>query len=164
MEIDISVAVKFSASSIAIWGSMLREACDWLYSGYISFSGRMAIPMLRESSRQNILSNYSREEISKMLSCIDNTTSSEKLTYSVVGLLFYLKTRVQNIDWETGESGYIQQKTGMPFFLPVLDEVKYPLIDYIKNARKQSMNKDFIFAILHAPFTRYHKTDHLFRK
>ncbi len=163
---------KFSASSVATRSSMLREACDWLYdSGYTSFSGRMAIPMLRESPRQKILSYYSRKEISKMLSCIDNTTSSGKLTYSIVCLLAYLGMRVgdvialqfQNIDWETGKINYIQQKTGGPVSLPLLDEVKYPLIDYIKNARNQSIDKDFVFVTLHAPFTRYHHTAPIFR-
>lgn len=163
---------KFSASSMAAQNSMLREACDWLYdSGYIPFSGRTAIPMIRQSPRQKIRSYYSKEEISKMLSCIDNTTPSGKLTYSIVCLLAYLGMRVgdvialrfQNIDWEMGKINYVQQKTGSPVSLPLLDEVKYPLIDYIKNARSQSSDKDFVFATIHAPFTRYHKTAPIFR-
>ncbi len=163
---------KYSPSSISTRNSMLREAFDWLYgNNYISFPGKTAIPTARESHKQKILSYYSKDEIARMLSCIDNTTSSGKLTYSIVCLLAYLGMRVgdvislqfSNIDWTEGKISYIQQKTGTPVTLPLLEEVKYPLIDYIKNARPSSADKEYVFATLYAPFTRYHKTAPVFR-
>lgn len=38
--------------------------------------------------------------------------------------------------------------------LPLIDQVKYPLLDYLKNIRK-SINDDYIFITNYAPIGRY---------
>jgi len=48
----------------------------------------------------------------------------------------------------------IQQKTQSTLTLPLIDEVKYPLLDYLKNVRK-NVNNDYIFITNYAPIVRY---------
>ena len=145
----------------------LRELYDWLYEQrYVSFSGKQAIPFVRRDPRDKILSYYSRDEISQMLSCIDTESRSGKFAYAVVSILAYLGIRAgdiiclkfSSIDWENNVICFNQQKTGKPLTLPLLDEVKYPLLDYIKNARPESRDADYIFATACAPYTRLNTT------
>ena len=151
---------------------ILREIYDWLYSrNYIPFSGRQAFPMIRKDPRNKLLSYYSKEEIEKLLSGIDTETRSGKCIYCVICLVAYLgmragdviNLRFSDIDWNNGLIHYNQQKTGNPLSLPLVDEVKYPLIDYIKNGRRESADPDYVFVTLYAPYTRFHHASSLFR-
>ena len=158
---------KYASSTMAGQRTVLRELYDWLYEQrYVSFSGKQAIPFVRRDPRDKILSYYSRDEISQMLSCIDTESRSGKFAYAVVSILAYLGIRAgdiiclkfSSIDWENNVICFNQQKTGKPLTLPLLDEVKYPLLDYIKNARPESRDADYIFATACAPYTRLNTT------
>lgn len=162
---------KYSSSTMAGQRTVLRELYDWLYEKrYVTFSGRQAIPFVRRDPRDKILSYYSREEISQMLSCIDTESRSGKYAYAVVSILAYLGIRAgdiiclkfSNIDWENNIICFNQQKTGKPLTLPLLDEVKYPLLDYIKNARPESKDAEYIFATANAPYTRLNSTGSIY--
>ena len=163
---------KYATSTMAGQRTVLRELYDWLYEKrYVSFSGKQAIPFIRRDPRDKILSYYSRDEISQMLSCIDTERRSGKFAYAVVSILAYLGIRAgdiiclkfSNIDWENNIICFNQQKTGKPLTLPLLNEVKYPLLDYIKNARPESKDTDYIFATACAPYTRLNSTGSIYQ-
>jgi len=151
---------------------IMREIYDWMHqNNYVSFSGSQIFPVIRKDPRNKLLSYYSRKEIQQILSCIDTSTSSGKCNYCIMCLLSYLGMRagdvinlkLSDIDWNNGIIHYSQQKTKNPLSLPLLDEVKYPLIDYIKNARHETADPEYVFVTLYAPYTRYHHTSSIFR-
>jgi len=151
---------------------ILREIYDWMYqNNYVAFSGSQIFPVIRKDPRNKLLSYYSKEEIQQMLSCIDTSTSPGKCIYCMMCLLSYLGMRagdvinlkLSDIDWNNGTIHYNQQKTKNPLFLPLLDEVKYPLVDYIKNARHETTDPEYVFVTSYAPHTRYHNTSSIFR-
>lgn len=74
-----------------------------------------------------------------------------------------IRLKFSDIDWNAGLIHFTQNKTGNPLSLPLLDEVKYPLLDYIKNARHESADPEYIFVTLYAPYTRFHDTSSIFR-
>lgn len=142
----------------------LREACNWLFEKrYISFSGNQAFPEIKKDTRNKLLSYYSKEEIGQLLSCIDTASPSGKCAYAAISLMAHLGMRVgdiinlkfSDIDWEKGMISYIQQKTGNPLQLPLIDEVKFALLDYIKNGRHESADPDYVFVTRYAPYTKY---------
>ena len=154
---------KYSSASMAGQRTVLRELYDWLFEKqYVTFSGKQAIPFARRDPRDKILSYYSRDEISQLLSCIDTESRSGKYAYAVISILAYLGMRTRdvmelkfsNIDWENNIIRFNQHKTGKPLTLPLLDEVKYPLLDYIKNARPDSKDEEYVFITLNAPHTK----------
>ena len=168
----INTLDSFAPSTIRCIKTVLREIYDWLYSReYVPFSGRHAFPVIRKDPRNKLLSYYSKEEIQQMLSCIDNDTVSGKCIYCIICLFAYLGIRAgdvirlkfSDIDWNAGLIHFTQNKTGKPLSLPLLDEVKYPLLDYIKNARHESADPEYIFVTLYAPYTRFHDTSSIFR-
>lgn len=162
----------YASSTLRCIKGILREIHDWLYSKrYIAFSGKQAFPLIRKCSRNKMLSYYSKEEVSQILSCIDTETSSGKCTYAVICLLAYLGMRAGDvislrfcdIDWAKDTISYVQQKTGNLLTLPLIDEVKYSLIDYIKNGRHDSTDQEYVFVTLYAPYTKFGCTSSIFR-
>lgn len=158
-------------STICLQKSVLRGIYDWMYrQKYVPYSGRQMFPLIRKSSHNRMLSYYSKEEIRKILSNIDTDTSSGKFAFCILCLLSYLGMRIgdvihlrfSDIDWNVGRIHYTQGKTGNPLSLPLLDEVKYSLLDYIKNVRHESSDHEFVFVTMYAPYTRYHNTSSMF--
>lgn len=155
---------KYEKATLNVIKSVLRETLNWLsINNRISFNGRQAFPLIRKDTRHKLLSTYSEEEIKKILEVIDNTTKSGKCIFLVISLLAYYGLRVgdiinlkfENIDFENNLISIIQQKTKKPLTLPLIDEVKYPLLDYLKNGRPSSIDKDYILITMHAPYTKY---------
>lgn len=164
--------VSFAPSTVRCIKGILREIYDWLYSrSYTSFSGRQVFPLIRKDPRNKLLSYYSKEEIEQLLSGIETETHSGKCIYCIICLLAYLGMRVgdiirlkfSDIDWSNNLIHYNQHKTGNPLSLPLLDEVKFPLIDYIRNGRHESADPDYVFVTLYAPYTRFHYSSSVFR-
>ena len=162
----------FARATKRIIATVLRESYDWMYrEKMISFSGRQAFPLIRKDSRNKLLSCYSKEEVEDMLSCIDTNTASGKTYFFIISLIAHLGIRVgdvinlkfSDIDWNNNAINIIQKKTTRLLTVPLVDEVKYPLIDYIKNVRHDSEDKEYVLITAYAPYTRFNNTGSIFR-
>lgn len=162
----------FAPATVRVIKTNLREAYDWMYGKkYVRFSGRQMFPVIRKDPRNKLLSHYSKEEIRQLVSCIDTEIAAGKCVYAIICLFTYLGMRAgdvialkfRDIDWDKGVISYSQQKTGNPLTLPLLDEVKFPLLDYIRNGRHESADPEYIFVTLYAPYTKYSCTSSVFR-
>ena len=147
----------------------LREMLNWLCnSGEITFSGFDVFPQIRYPGRKFISSCYSDNEIRKLLDCVNTDTVVGKHNYLVLCLLAYYGLRIgdilalkfNNIDWDKKLIQITQQKTQKALTLPLIDEVKYPLLDYLKNARPD-VDDPHILITLCAPYTAYAKNQSL---
>lgn len=163
---------SYAPATLRVTRTNLREAYDWMYEKkYVPFSGRQMFPLIRKDPRNKLLSHYSKEEVRQLLSCIDTDTASGKCMYAAICLMAYLGMRAGDvitlrfcdIDWAKETISYAQQKTGTPLSLPLLDEVKFPLADYIRNGRHESADPEYVFVTMYAPYTRYTCTSSLFR-
>lgn len=47
--------------------------------------------------------------------------------------------------------------------LSLIDEVKFPLLDYIKNGRHTSKNDDYIFTTFYPPYTKFKSSSSIHR-
>ena len=74
-----------------------------------------------------------------------------------------INLKFSDINWNNNTINIIQQKTKRPLTIPLVDEVKYPLIDYIKNVRHDSEDKEYVLITSYAPYTRFHNTASIFR-
>lgn len=154
----------YAPKSLKGYKAYTRMLLDWLNQrGCISFSGWDALPVIQDETRSRLMSYYSKEEIALILSSIDTGGRSGKFAYCAVCFFAYLGMRAgdvirlkfSNIDWNKKQIHFTQHKTGYPLVPPLLDEVRYPLIDYIRNARYESSDRDHIFIRLRAPHTAY---------
>lgn len=145
--------------------SVLREALEWLHSEkLISFTGRQAFPIVRKAPDTQILSYFSKEEIKKLLDSVHVDRTHGKRDFAILSILVYLGLRVSdvanlkfnNFDWNNNTINITQLKTNNMVTLPFLDNVKIPLIDYLKNERHpKSSDEDYIFISTYAPFNAH---------
>lgn len=141
----------------------VRRIIDWLYdNNKIDFDGHSLFPRIVGQSRSNLISYYNNDEIERLLKSVDITTSIGKRDYLILSILVYLGLRISDvvelklsdINWNLNTISIVQQKTQNNLILPLIDEVKYPLLDYLKNARKD-VDEDYIFITNNAPIGKY---------
>ncbi len=141
----------------------VRRIIDWLYdNNKIDFDGHSLFPIIVGQSRSNLISYYNNDEIERLLNSVDITTSIGKRDYLILSILVYLGLRISDvvelklsdINWNLNTISIVQQKTQNNLILPLIDEVKYPLLDYLKNARKD-VDEDYIFITNNAPIGKY---------
>lgn len=159
-----SIINDYASETIRTIKSILRFILNKLYyENKISFTGHQVFPIIRRNENKKILTTYTEEEISSMLNSIDTSTKNGKCKYAILCLLVYYGLRAgdirnlkfENIDFEKKCIKLIQEKTKNQLFLPLIDEVKIPLLDYIKNGRHESEDKEFIFITMKAPYTKF---------
>jgi integrase len=155
---------SYSRSTRRVISGVLREMFEWLFAnGVVPFSGRDVFPMIRKCPKGDIMSYYSKDEIEAMLDSIDTTSRFGKTAYFIFSITAFLGIRagdlinlkLSDIDFENNRIGIIQQKTGEPVTWPLIDEVKFPLLDYLKNARHDCDDKDHVLITANAPYTAY---------
>lgn len=138
------ISDQYASESLRIQKTVLRETLDYLYNkNYITFSGRTAFPLIKKDNRRKLLTTYTPEEIVKILNVIDSSSANGKEMYCIISLIAFLGLRVgdvinlkfDNIDWENNQINIVQQKTNQYLTLPLIDEVKFPLLDYLKKRK-----------------------------
>ena len=123
---------------------ILRHFFNYLYiEKYIIFSGKELFPVIVSNKRDRILSFYSESEIKTLISHVSNHTAKGKKDLLIVLLAAELgirsgdicRLKVSDIHWERNTIEFIQFKTNVFNQLPLLENIKFALIDYLKNAR-----------------------------
>lgn len=123
---------------------ILRHFFDFLHSqNLIPYSGKELFPVIVTNKRDRILSFYSEEEIQKVISYVDNQTISGKRDFLIILLAAELgmrssdicRLKLSDIHWERDTIEFIQFKTGVFNQLPLLDNIKFAAIDYLRNSR-----------------------------
>lgn len=119
-------------------------------------------------TQMRIPSVWTKEEVLKLLAAIDRGTPSGKRDYAIVLLVARLGIRIgdvnnlkfENIDWRTNSISFVQNKTGNCVTLPLLKEVGWAIIDYLKNGRPK-IDSPYIFLTHIPPFKNYAGENHL---
>lgn len=112
-----------------------------------------------KSNPKRIIAAFSEDEISKILTKIDTTTSKGKRNYAIILLacgtgfrgIDIVKLKLSDIDWKSGEISIIQSKTGNPVKLPINGQISNAVAVYILEGRPKS-NCLNIFLRENAPF------------
>ncbi len=138
----------------------LRNFLKFLYrEGLIAKEVSDVFPVIISNKFEVIPSFYTKTEINRLLSCVDRQTKIGKRDYAVLILAIQLGIRtgdirqlkIEHIRWDINRIEYIQQKTKNPVCLPLFENIKYGLLDYLKNSRPKSSSPN-IFLRHRAPF------------
>ena len=141
----------------------LRDFLKFLYTkDLIAKEVSNVFPIIISNKFERITSFYSKTEINKLLDCVDRQTKIGKRDYAVLILAIHLGIRAgdirnlkfENIKWDTNQIEYIQEKTKNPICLPLLENIKYGLLDYLKNSRPESTYPN-IFVRCRAPLAPF---------
>lgn len=139
----------------------IRLFLNWAFeNNYSKYSGNMILPKIVWHRETNIRTYYTKDEITKLLDAIDRRTKKGKEDYLIVSLICYLGLRISDvvylkindIDFNENLIKIIQNKTNEKLILPLIDQVKYPLLDYLKNVRPTELENDYIFVKRNNPY------------
>jgi len=139
--------------------SIIRYYLSFLYANK-AVKTNLSACVPKPTRPSTLPSVYSGEEIQRLLSVVDRTTSLGKRDYAILILSAYVGLRSsdivnlssKNIDHTTKTINIIQSKTARPAKLVMNKETEESIIDYIQNGRPKSSSEK-IFLGSHAPYS-----------
>ncbi|MDN7182868.1 site-specific integrase, partial [Caballeronia sp. SEWSISQ10-4 2] len=128
------------------------------------------LPTIRVPQDATVPSVWDTELVIRLLKVVDRSSPKGKRDYAILLLACRLGLRVGDIrtltlddlKWETATVEITQSKTLEPLCLPLTEEVREALIDYLRLARPQSDCLE-VFLTLTPPFQPVCETDNLHR-
>lgn len=89
---------------------------------------------------------WTAEEIRRVLAVIDRQSATGKRDYAMILMTARLGLRIcdlrrlelGDLDWRAKTITIVQQKTGRPLSLPLLDDVGWAVIDYVRHTRPET--------------------------
>ncbi|MCM0646785.1 tyrosine-type recombinase/integrase [Clostridium swellfunianum] len=136
--------------------SFLKEA------GFIKIDIASSLPHIRILRNAFIPYSWKTEDVKKLLSIIDRGDPKGKRDFAILLLIVRLGLRVSdirrmqlsNLNWSRKTISIIMQKTCKAIELPILDDIGWALIDYLKNGRPRTASNR-IFVRHRAPFDAF---------
>lgn len=129
-----------------------------------------AIPTIRLASNAKVPSVWEPEQVERLLAVVDRSSPKGKRDYAILLLAARLGLRLGDIKgltldhlhWTTSTIEIIQNKTGEPLVLPLIEEVGNALIDYLRAGRPPVEHRH-LFTNLTPPFEPICERDRLHR-
>lgn len=153
----------YDLNSRSTIGVYLRNFIDYLNSKkYFAPTRTDVFPVLKHYKKKEVLCFFSKEEIINILNSIDTSSLFGKRDYAILLIASTYGIRscdicnfnISSIDWNKNLINFTQLKTEKFTSLPLTENVKFALLDYIKinydNIRKQNS----IFLSVVAPFEK----------
>lgn len=144
----------YSKFTIKDYLSLLKFFLKFLYLNHFTKEAiYLTLPKVVVPKQSKIPSSWNPKDIEKLLNCINRKTSIGKRDYAILLLIIKLGLRkidvinlkFKDINWNNKTVNIIQHKTNEPISLPILDDIGWAIIDYIKNGRpKSDINNIFL--------------------
>jgi integrase/recombinase XerD len=128
----------------------------------------LKIPMVQSRKQTRIPSVWSVDDLRKLISAIDRGNPMGKRDYAIILLACRLGLRItdiknltfENFHWNDNQLMFVQSKTRTTISLPLVKDVGWAVIDYLKYGRPE-VNTDCVFVRHMAPFLPFSEDDHL---
>ena len=145
--------------------SFLRFASD---DGLVDAGCLVAVPAVPSTKRARIPSVWDPGQVARIVAAIDRDNPCGKRDYAIILLITRLGLRGVDVrrlefadfDWAGNRLLLMQAKTSHPVQLPLLKEVGWAVIDYIRHGRPDS-DCPQVFVRHLAPFGPFSDQDHL---
>jgi site-specific recombinase XerD len=143
----------------------LRVFLRFLYlNQYTGEDLSLKVPKQSKYYYPPVPSVWEKQDVVRMLKSVDRASPVGKRDYAILLLVAKLGIRVGDIkslklsdlNWEKKTIQIIQNKTKNTVTYPILNDIGWALIDYLKNARYVS-NSEFVFIRMNAPYGAFWK-------
>lgn len=126
------------------------------------------MPMVKARKQTAIPSVWTQEELKQLVRAIDRGSPKGKRDYAIILFACRLGLRCtdiknlcfENFNWTEKKLCFTQSKTGQPMELPLVPDVGWAVIDYLKYGRPK-VDSSRIFVRHTAPFLPFAEGDHL---
>ncbi len=141
----------------------LRVFLRFLYlNQYIDEDLSLKVPHQKKYYYPPVPSVWNKEDVIRMLESIDRGNPTGKRDYAILLLVTKLGIRagdiksltLSDLNWQLKSIEIRQNKTKNSVTYPILDDIGWALIDYLKNARPVS-NSPFVFLRMNAPYEAF---------
>jgi site-specific recombinase XerD len=148
----------------------LRVFLRFLYlNEYTKTDQSLNVPKYTRYYYPKVPSVWKKDDVIKLLKSIDRGNPTGKRDYAILLMITKLGIRVgdlktlklSSLDWNSRTIKFNQSKTKNEVSYPILDDIGWALIDYLKNGRPKSSNSQCIFIRLNAPFDEFGKDANL---
>jgi integrase len=126
------------------------------------------VPAVRSNRQARIPSVWDPAEVTKIIEAIDRANPSGKRDYAIILLICRLGLRgvdvkglrLADLNWSANRISVVQAKTGRRVQLPLLKDVGWAIIDYVRDGRPVSDCPE-VFVRHTAPIGPFSDQDHL---
>jgi site-specific recombinase XerD len=153
----------YHRKSISAILTTLRSFLKFLYlKGYHEKDLSDDVPKIKQPHYPKIPSAWNPEDVKRVLAVIDRGNPNGKRDYAILLMVARLGMRVQdikeiklnNLNWAAKSIEIVQHKTKRSVSYPILDDIGWAIIDYLKNGRPQT-ESHHLFIRHHAPFDTF---------
>ena len=151
---------------------VLRNYLTFLYDhGFMDKDISKSLPKVRIMRNAFIPYSWKTKDVKKLLEAIDRGDPKGKRDYAILLLVVRLGLRVSdirglklyNLNWSRKTISLTMQKTKQPLELPLLDDIGWAIIDYLKNGRPET-KCDRVFVRHRAPFDSFGENESFYRE
>src|SRR5436190_1614176 len=142
--------VKAVRRPVVLMADALAGRADFL--AFLAVAGRTPqsladrLPPYRHLRHESEPHLWTAEEIRRVLAVIDRQSATGKRDYAMILMTARLGLRISDLrqlelgdlDWRAKTITIVQQKTGRPLSLPLLDDVGWAIIDYVGHGRPET--------------------------
>ena len=156
----VSAFIHETPKSVSHNLSDLKQFFRFCYENRLStFDVSSLFPVLKTAHETKISMVFTEEEVKTLLNSIDRESITGKRDYAILIMAALLGLRsvdianlkLTDINWEAKLISIIQEKTTNNLTLPLLNDLGWSIIDYIKNGRPD-VESDYLFLEHRAPF------------
>jgi site-specific recombinase XerD len=156
-------AVKYVGTILYV----LRNYLSFLYqNGFICSDLSSLLPKIRVMRNASIPYAWKKGDVIKLLNVIDREDPKGKRDYAILLMIARLGLRISDIrsmklsslNWNRKTISLNMVKTKQPIELPILDDIGWAIIDYLKNGRPTT-SCDNLFVRYRPPFKAFGETE-----
>jgi len=130
----------------------------------------VTVPSVKARKQNRIPSVWTTEHVTRLLEIIDRGNPAGKRDYAMLLLVTRLGLRsmdikhlkLDNLKWQDNRLAFRQSKTSKEISLPLLPDIGWAIIDYLKNGRPK-VQSPFVFLRHLAPLEPFSDEDHLYQ-
>ena len=165
----IRTLAGFSYKTVEQHICSLRAFFRFLYQeGIMPDDLAAKMPMVKARKQTAIPSVWAHEELKQLVGAIDRESPKGRRDYAIILIACRLGLRCtdiknlcfENFNWTEKKICFTQSKTGQPMELPLVPDVGWAVIDYLKYGRPK-VDSSRIFVRHMAPFLPFAEGDHL---
>jgi site-specific recombinase XerD len=154
---------QYALKYIGLFLYVLRNYFTFMYDrGYITENIALLLPKIRTVRHASIPYAWKKEDIQKLLAAVDRADPKGKRDYAILLIAVRLGLRIGDIrqlklsslNWSRKTINLKMSKTGQSIELPLLQDIGWAIIDYLKNGRPET-GSDCLFVRHRAPFNAF---------
>ena len=128
-----------------------------------------SVPNPKPCYAPELPSTWTADEVSRLTDGIDRGNPTGKRDYAMLLMVARLGLRasdiksmlISDVDWSARTISITQHKTGVPLELPLLDDIGWAVIDYLREGRPKAATCPQLFVRQVAPFDAFGATANL---